>query len=53
MNLEQILEMMQHDCYFATCNECGIEQEIEVDGGGHTCLECGKGKMINPVRGFI
>jgi len=55
MNLEQVLQMMEEDCYYATCSnpECRYEQEVEVDGGGHTCHECEKGKMINPMRNLI
>ena len=53
MNLDRVLQMMQEDRYYATCDKCGYESEVEVDAPTFRCHECEKGRMINPMRDFI
>ena len=56
-DIDEVIEMMQSWDTIGECNnpDCRAEQLIEPDGGGHTCHECDKGKVINSLiaMGFI
>ena len=48
MNIEDLLDMMSDDVYYATCKNCGHEQQVEPDAD-YLCPECRKGHLMSPL----
>ena len=48
MNLDDLMVMMSDDTYYATCKNCGHEQQVEPDAD-YPCPECRKGHLMSPL----